>query len=101
MRPLILAVPFLLASSAWADEPSFRGPPSKPSCECPDALTQGEPHRVSEFLASGWEIRGVASGPKETLVLQKGDQAVICQMAGHMTVKGVEQVMTASCAVVR
>ncbi len=98
MKPLILAIPLLLTPSAWAELINI--PDSLPE-GCPASADTEHPQRVADYLASGWEIRGVASGPKETLVLQKGDQAVICEMAGHVTIKGVDQVMTASCAVVR
>jgi hypothetical protein len=62
---------------------------------------EGE-HRVAYYLQNGWEIRSAVSSPHPLLVLQKGAAAVYCQMKDEtVEIKGVPQLMTASCAVIR
>jgi nucleoside-diphosphate-sugar epimerase len=38
------------------------------------------PHTVSDYLREGWEIKGIPSYPSMEVVLQKGDQVVICHL---------------------
>lgn len=77
-------------------------PTTLPPVACQIPMDMEKPHAAGDLLACGWEIKAATPGPKATLVLQKGVQAVWCEMKDERTeLKGVPQVLTASCAMVR
>jgi hypothetical protein len=56
------------------------------------------------YLQDGWAIRAAIAGPPRVLVLQKGGEAVWCEMREYgypITVKGIQQLLTASCLTIR
>jgi len=60
--------------------------------------------RVVDYLQAGWDIKAATEGPPRVLVLQKGGEARWCAMreaAVPVSVKGVPQLLTASCLTVR
>jgi hypothetical protein len=68
------------------------------------AMPAAAHRRVVDYLQDGWEIKAAMEGPPRMLVLEKGASAVWCEMrqyATPVTIKGVPQVFTASCAAVR
>jgi hypothetical protein len=82
-----VAIGFLLLSGIYAD-----------------AAAEEPSSRVVDYLQAGWEIRAALEGPPRVLVLQKGAVALWCQMreyATPVTLKGVPQLLTASCATIR
>jgi hypothetical protein len=67
-------------------------------------MAQNSQRRVADYLQDGWEIKAAIEGPPHVLVLQKGAIALWCSMreyATPVTIKGVPQLLTASCSVVR
>jgi hypothetical protein len=68
------------------------------------AQAQEGERRVVDYLQAGWEIKAAIEGPPRVLVLQKGGNAIWCQMRDYatpVTLKGVPQLLTASCSVIR
>jgi len=60
--------------------------------------------RVVDYLQAGWDIKAALDGPSRVLVLQKGGEARWCKLRGYavpVTIKGVPQLLTASCLAVR
>ena len=68
------------------------------------ALADTGERRVGDYLQAGWDIKAAIEGPPRVLVLQKGGSALWCEMREYampVTLKGVQQLLTASCAVIR
>ena len=68
------------------------------------AMAQDGQRRVVDYLRDGWGIKAVIEGPPRVLVLQKDGDARWCEMRDYptpVTIKGVPQLLTASCSVVR
>jgi hypothetical protein len=68
------------------------------------AQAQEGERRVVDYLQAGWEIKAAIEGPPRVLVLQKGANALWCQMRDYptpVTLKGVPQLLTATCSAIR
>jgi hypothetical protein len=68
------------------------------------AMAQDGQRRVVDYLQDGWVIKAAIAGPPRILVLQKNGEAKWCEMRDYpepVTIKGIPQLFTASCSVVR
>jgi hypothetical protein len=67
------------------------------------ALADTGQRRVTDYLQDGWEIKAAAAYPHPSLILQKSGEAVWCVLRDDqlITIKGVPQILTASCTTIR
>ena len=87
--------------------------PSPPCCLLSGLYADAQPYTIDmqadgrsigSYLHDGWSIKAALDGPPRSIVLQKGDLAVWCNLrtrAEPVTLKGIPQALTASCAEVR
>jgi hypothetical protein len=67
------------------------------------ALADTGQRRVADYLQDGWSIQAAAAYPHPSLILQKSGEAVWCVLRDDqlITIKGVPQILTASCTTIR